>query len=107
MTTQQTADPEAPAYVERRGRHWKVFILCPWCSDVHRHSGGPVSQPPDLENRAAHCLVAQEPMRGYSLVAGPKGMAKLERLPYRERQRLLAEDDRKRGFAYRNAVVGR
>lgn len=102
MTMQQTADPEVPAYIERRGRHWKAFILCPHCSCVHTHGAGPVSQPPDLGNRAAHCLVG--PMRGYTLVPGLS--EKPEGLSFRQRQRLLYEDDQRRCVPLRDVVTG-
>ncbi len=98
MTMQRTSDPTIPAFIERApwSKRIRAYVTCGYCGDVHVHGASDASGLLVLGNRQSHCLVGEG--GGYTLVAGPPGMAKPRALTYRQRLQRLHDDDRKRGL---------
>lgn len=107
-------EPEVLTHIEPSGwgkrQYWRLAIQCVVCGDLHTHGGGLVENgPPDLGNRAAHCVY--HPAAGYTLVAGPPDMPEpkaLKGVAYRkmraEGEALTAELARARQEAYLRSV---
>jgi hypothetical protein len=82
-------DPEVPVYLDRYHGSWKAYLICPHCGDLHTHGAGPADAPPDLGNRASHCI--WHPSEGYWLV--PALTEKPQRPNRRTLQRIQQEGE--------------
>ncbi len=71
MTTRNDT-PRVVATTKDLGGIWSVRITCPYCGKTHHHGGGPVTEPPVLGHRAAHCLGRGE----YEIVQNEGGKGK-------------------------------
>ncbi len=76
MTTNHpdSSIPQVETYIEDIDGVWSLSIKCPYCGGVHRHGGGPTSEPPALGHRVTHCTEQANP--GYELISGPDNMQK-------------------------------
>lgn len=106
-TTVAERDPDIVAFIERTpfSKRIRAYVACPYCGDRHIHGASDADGNLVLGHRASHCLVGDG--GGYFLVPGPPDMEKPKALTFRQRQRLLYEDDCRRKVPFRNAVVGR
>lgn len=89
-------DPDVFTHISESGSlgapYWRLAIQCPHCGDLHSHGGGLVENgPPDLGNRAAHCVY--HPAAGYTLVAGPPDMPEPKALTGRAYRKMRAEGE--------------